>query len=356
MNGDVSYNLFCIMSHMGFSLKDLDLKQLIDRFLESLEVERNCSPLTIRNYRHYLLRFCNQVASLSPTGQVVKNLRKSDKLGQNKKNNAERETRKVLVEEINMESVRRFRLYLSRLEGKDGNLAPVTQGYHVIAIRAFLKWLRKSDIVAMDPEKIEVPKKKEKKIKFLEKEHVERLLSQPILSTPKGLRDKAMLELMFSTGLRVSELIALNKNQINLKTREIGIVGKGGRARVVFLSDKAVRFLQRYLTSRTDHHKPLWIRVLNSPSPALLDKEVRLSVRSVQRIIKRYGRKAKLPMNVTPHVLRHSMATDLLRGGADLRSVQEFLGHKNISTTQVYTHVTDSHLKEVFRKAHSGNK
>ncbi len=342
------------MSHMSFSLKDLDLRSLIDLFLESLEVERNCSPLTIRNYRHYLLRFCNQMASLSPTGQVIKNLRKSDRLGQN---DTDEEARNVLVEEIDIESVRRFRLYLSRLEGKDGGLSPVTQGYHVIAIRAFLKWLRKNDIMAMDPEKIEVPKKKEKKINFLEKEHVERLLSQPVLSTPKGLRDKAMLEVLFSTGLRVSELIMLNKNQINLKTREIGIVGKGGRARVVFLSDKAVRFLQRYLASRVDHYKPLWIRVLNTAlSPTLSNEEVRLSARSVQRIIKRYGQKAKLPMNVTPHVLRHSMATDLLRGGADLRSVQEFLGHKNISTTQVYTHVTDSHLKEVFRKAHSGNK
>jgi len=314
------------------SLRDLDLKSLIDRFLESLEVERNCSSLTVRNYRHYLLRFCNHLTSLSPIKQ------------------------RVLIEEIDMESVRKFRLYLSRLKGKSGNLTPVTQGYHVIAIRAFLKWLRKNDITAMDPEKIEVPKKKEKKISFLEKEHVERLLSQPILSTPGGLRDKAMLEFMFSTGLRVSELVALNKDQINLKTREIGIVGKGGRARVVFLSDKAVKFLQRYLIGRIDHYKPLWIRILNTPSPALSDEEVRLTSRSVQRIIKKYGQKAKLPMNVTPHILRHSMATDLLRGGADLRSVQEFLGHKNISTTQIYTHVTDSHLKEVFRKAHSGNK
>jgi site-specific recombinase XerD len=315
-------------------------------------VERNASPLTIRNYRHYLLRFLEYLASLSPTKSILKNLGKNEieeKLNKN-------ETRKVWVEEIDMEGVRKFRIYLARLEGRKGNLSSVTQGYHVIAIRAFLKWLRKNDILAMDPEKIEVPKKKSGKISFLEKEQVERLLSQPILSTPKGLRDKAMLEFLFSTGLRVSELISLNRDQINLRTREIGVLGKGGRARVVFLSDRAVKFLERYMVSRVDHFKALWIRILRSVSPTLSDQQVRLSVRSVQRIIKEYGKRAKLPLVVTPHTMRHSMATDLLRGGADLRSVQEFLGHSNISTTQVYTHVTDSRLKEVFRKAHSGNK
>ncbi len=331
----------------------MDLRSLIDRFLESLEVERNASPLTVRNYRHYLLRFSSYLASLSPSGSVLKNLKKGQEISNEGKNTRER---KVWIQEINMESVRKFRLYLARLEGRSGSLSSVTQGYHVIAIRAFLKWLRKNDVLAMDPEKIEVPKKKGKKVKFLEKEHVERLLSQPILSTPKGLRDKAMLEFLFSTGLRVSELVALNRDQVNLKSREIGVVGKGGRPRLVFLSDNAIKFLERYMVSRTDHFKPLWVRIFRTPSPTLSHEEARLSVRSVQRIIKGYGKKAKLPITVTPHIMRHSMATDLLRGGADLRAVQEFLGHSNISTTQVYTHVTDSHLREVFKKAHSGNK
>jgi len=232
----------------------------------------------------------------------------------------------------------------------------VTQGYYVIALRSFLKWLIKNDYEVMQPEKIDVPKNKDHSLKFLNNEQIERLLNQPILSTKVGIRDRAILELLFSTGLRVSELTRLNRDQINLNTREFGVIGKGGKARVVYISKRAAIYIDKYLKTRSDKYRPLFIRYGGKKEIINEDEKMRLSPRSVERMVKHYVRLAKLPVDATPHTLRHSMATDLLRSGADIRSVQEMLGHKNIATTQIYTHVTDARLREVHEKFHSGNK
>ena len=304
-----------------------DLTSLKNKFLEHLEVEANCSRLTVRNYDHYLqvlIRFLKQNFN----------------------------TEVVNIDHVTMDSIRKFRLSLNRL-----NYKPATQAYYVICLRSFLKWLIKMDYQGvLQPEKIDVPKSKSVSLKFLDNDQVVRLLNQPILSAKTGLRDRCILELLFSTGLRVSELVSLNRDKINLKTREFGIIGKGGRPRVVFISKEALIFLDRYLRTRVDKYKPLFIRLNRRLAVDANDNGMRLSARSVQRIVKKYVIKAKLPVDATPHTLRHSMATDLLRAGADLRSVQEILGHKNISTTQVYTHVTDKRLREIHEKFHSGNR
>lgn len=309
---------------------DLDLAVAIRRFLEYLEVERNCSKLTVRNYQHYL-----EVLQSYFEAQGNNNPKVSD---------------------ISQEVVRNFRLYLSRQPGIDGEMKVVTQGYYVIALRSFLKYLIKNDYSVMQPEKIEVPKNKDHSLKFLNSEQMERLLNQPLLSTKVGIRDRAILELLFSTGLRVSELTRLNRDQINLSTREFGVIGKGGKARVVFISKRAIVFVDKYLKNRTDKDRPLFIRYGGKKDIVTEEEKMRLSPRSVERLVKHYVRLAKLPVEATPHTLRHSMATDLLRSGADIRSVQELLGHKNIATTQIYTHVTDAHLREIHEKFHSGNK
>lgn len=303
------------------------LLQLVDQFLEHLEIDRNCSFYTVRNYRHYLTRFLDFLKEHFP---------------------------KAGVESLNLEIIRKYRLHLSRFVGL-GNLtlSRVTQSYHIIALRAFLRYLIKNDYQTLAPEKIDLPKGKSKSLKFLNREMVERLLNQPQVSTIQGLRDKAILETLFSTGLRVSELVKLNRDQIDLKRGEFGIIGKGGRPRVVFLSTTAVEWLTRYLKKRGDHFKPLFLRHAGKKiDPSTTDEEVRLTTRSVQRIVEKYAKKAKLPVKATPHVLRHSFATDLLTCGADLRSVQEMLGHKNISTTQIYTHVTNPQLRKVHERFH----
>lgn len=308
-----------------------DLPTLVRRFLEHLEIERNCSRLTIRNYEHYL----NVLIDFLSNG---------------------RDKTPPKVCDITSETVRNFRLFLSRQKGTVGDMKLVTQGYYVIALRSFLKWLIKNDVKVLQPEKLDVPKARDHSLKFLSFEQVERLLSQPLMSTTLGMRDKLILELLFSTGLRVSELVALDRNQINLKTREFGVIGKGGRSRVVFISKRAADYLDRYLKGRMDKLKPLFIRNLRPKEITVSDDAARLTSRSVQRLVKKYVTQAKLPVAATPHTLRHSMATDLLRSGADLRSVQEILGHKNIATTQIYTHVTDARLREVHEKFHRGNK
>jgi len=310
----------------------VDLKQYIGQFLDYLEIERNCSPLTTRNYHHYLKR--------------LHKFLKKEKQGQ-----------PPVLADLTLENVRKFRIFLARLQTKEGAfLKKITQGYHVIALRAFLKWLIKNDKKVVAPEKIDLPKKEDSQIKFLTAEQVERLLNQPLISSKNGLRDKAILETLFSTGLRVSELSSLNREQINLKTRELSVIGKGRKVRVVFISKKAVSWLGRYLVSRDDHYTPLFIRYSGKMGIDVSDEAMRLSVRSVQRVIEKYGKKAQISIRVTPHVLRHSFATDLLFHGADLRSVQELLGHKNIATTQIYTHITDKRLRETHEKFHSGNE
>lgn len=309
---------------------ELDLTVLVRRFLEYLEVERNCSKLTVRNYQHYLNVLVEYFTSKG--------------------------IEKPQINDLSLDEVRQFRLYISRLPGTVGEMKSVTQGYYIIAIRSFLKWCVKNDIKCLAPEKLEVPKVTEHSLKFLDEDQMNRLLNQPTLSTKTGLRDKAILELLFSTGLRVSELVKLNREQINLKTREFGVVGKGGKARVVFISKQSAEFVARYLRSRTDKLKPLFIRIGGKKEIESTDEEMRLTVRSVQRLVKHYVILAKIPVNATPHTLRHSMATDLLKAGADIRSVQEILGHRNIATTQIYTHITDARLREIHEKFHKGNR
>ena len=297
-----------------------------EEFFEYLQVEKGASPLTIRNYKHYLNRFNNWLAK--------------EGIRQN-------------LKDINQDIIRGYRVYLSNLpDRKGGTLSRRTQGYHVIALRSFLKWLIKNDYAVMAPDKIELPKTQERQVKFLSGDMVDRLLNAPTLSTIQGKRDKAILEVFFSTGLRVSELVKLDKDKIDLERREFGIIGKGGRARVVFLSTRSAEWLKKYLNSRKDNYKPVFIRHKGKMDPSTPDEKMRISPRSVQRMIKKYVRKIKLPVDATPHVLRHSFATDLLMAGADIRSVQEMLGHKNISTTQIYTHVTNKQLRDIHSAFH----
>jgi len=300
--------------------------ETIYKFLINLEVERGSSPLTVRNYRHYLKRFSKWANNRA---KIYK------------------------PEEIDLKVIQQYRSYLVSLpDGKGGTLSKKTQAYHVIALRSYLKWLIKNDYKVMAPEKIDIPKVSERQIKHLNGEQVDRLLNAPTLSNINGKRDKAILEVFFSTGLRVSELVLLNRDNIDFERREFGIVGKGGKARVVFLSARAAEWLSLYLNARRDHYKPLFVRHRGKVDPSSGDESMRLSPRSVQRMVKKYVKKVKLPIEATPHVLRHSFATDLLMAGADLRSVQEMLGHKNVSTTQVYTHVTNRHLKDVHHAFH----
>lgn len=291
-----------------------------EEFLEYLQVERGSSPLTIRNYRHYLSRFNNWLES--------QNIRQT-------------------LKDINQDIVRGYRVYLANL-----GLGRNTQGYHAIALRSFLKWLIKNDYQVMAPDKIDLPKIADRQVKFLNGEQMDRLLNAPSLSTIQGKRDKAILEVFFSTGLRVSELVALNRDKIDIDRREFGIIGKGGRARVVFLSTRAADWLKKYLDERDDRFNPLFIRHKGKIDPTTPDEKMRLTARSIQRMIKRYVRKIKLPVDASCHTIRHSFATDLLMAGADIRSVQEMLGHKNISTTQIYTHVTNRQLRDVHAAFH----
>ena len=306
----------------------MEIKDAIEQFLEYLEIEKNSSKLTIRNYKHYLNRFLNFCIRLSPP------LTDSEK--------------------ISNETVRSYRLFLSRIsDSKNMTLKRITQNYHLIALRALLRYLIKRDNQTLNPEKVDLGKAESRSLKFLDLEQVTRLMNMPEISTPQGIRDKAILELLFSTGLRVSELVKLNRDSINLERKEFGVIGKGGRTRVVFISDSAADWLGRYSKERKDDFAPLFIRYAGKTADSGNRGEaLRLTVRSIQRIVEKYVKKARLPVKITPHGLRHSFATDLLSAGADLRAIQEMLGHKNISTTQIYTHVTNPQLKEIHRKFH----
>lgn len=297
-------------------------------FLEYLEVERNASRLTIRNYRQYLAKLNDWMAQ--------KGLEE--------------------ITALDMETLRKYRLYLSRMTNERGEvLSKKTQSYYLIALRSMLKWLIRNDVPVLSPDKIELPKAESIPMKYTDTEHMKKLLESPDLSTKVGLRDRTIMELLFSTGLRVSELTSLNREQINLDGGEFGVVGKGRKPRVVFLSDRAKFWLRQWLTSREDEWSPLFIHFAGKKDQNLYDtgEEMRLTVRSVQRIVDKYAKKCNLPIKLSPHGLRHSFATDLISNGANIRDVQEMLGHKSIVTTQIYTHVTKPQLRQAHQKFHS---
>jgi len=307
-----------------------ELPGLIDEFLEYLEIEKNCSKLTIRDYRHYLEIFSSWVTTSLPNKSI---------------------------KDLTIQDVRKYRVYLSnRVDKKGLTLKRITQNYYVIALRSFLRFLIKNDHETLEPSKIDLPKAESRSLKFLDRDQIDRLVISVDTQKPEGKRDRAILELLFSTGLRVSELVSLNRDKINLDRREFGIIGKGGRARVVFISDRAAQWLSEYLKTREDIYNPLFIRYSGKEIPEGRGEKMRLTARSIERLVKKYVRAARLPVDATVHTLRHSFATDLLTNGADLRSVQEMLGHKNISTTQIYTHVTNKQLRDVHEAFHSGNK
>lgn len=308
------------------------VNDLICDFLEYCEIEENHSDLTIRNYEHYLGRFLD--------------FAEKDR------------SRDLRPEQINTELVRKYRLYLNRLNTElGGNLAKITQTYHIIALRAFLKYLAKRDIKSLSAEKVELGTMERRQIEFLEISEVDDLLSTPEKYPSKKelitLRDSAILETLFSTGLRISELVNLNRDQINLERGEFTVRGKGGKDRVVFLSDSATKKIKSYLSKRDDNAKPLFIHY-SGVKDGLDDGEyMRLTPRSIQRMVSKYAKLAGITKKVTPHMLRHSFATDLLINGADIRSVQAMLGHSSITTTQIYTHVTNKQLKDIHRSFHN---
>jgi site-specific recombinase XerD len=292
-------------------------------FLEYLEIEQNRSQKTIRNYDHYLTRL------LDFAGDDLK------------------------IGEIDSELIRKWRLWLNRLGTNVADeLQKSTQNYHLIALRSFLKFCAKRDIPALSADKVELARTTRKQVTFLNEEELARLFSQPDTSTEAGLRDRAILELLFSSGLRVSELVGLDRDHINLKRREFMVRGKGQKDRPIFISPEAAEWLTRYLDKRQDNTRPLFIRYNGRKTVDLSGNFHRLTARSVQRLASRYAILAGITKHVSPHTLRHSFATDLLMNGADLRSVQAMLGHSNIATTQIYTHVTDPHLKNVHERFH----
>jgi site-specific recombinase XerD len=296
--------------------------ELVTDFLEYLEIEQNRSQKTIANYDRYLQR----LVAFSHDAPINK---------------------------IQAETIRKWRLWLNRLTDQSGEpISKTTQNYHLIALRSFLKYLAKRDIDALTSDKIELASVKRPQVTFLDYGEVERLLAAIDVGTPVGLRDRAILELLFSGGLRVSELVGLNREHINLERREFSIRGKGQKDRLIFISDTCADWLDRYMHSRKDNFKPLFIHYSGSQDGLDEGAYTRLTARSVQRMVGRYARLAGITKRVTPHTLRHSFATDLLHNGADLRSVQSLLGHANVSTTQIYTHLTDPQLKKVHEQFH----
>lgn len=295
-------------------------------FIEHLEVEGGRMPRTAENYEFYLQRFVEFAGDITP-------------------------------DQITQEVLRKYRLWLNRYRSENGEtLAMITQSYHLIALRGFLKYFSRRDIASLSPDKIELPKTHRKQVTFLHYDEVTRLLEQINTSEESGLRDRAILELLFSSGLRVSELVNLNRDHINTKRREFMVRGKGQKDRPVFISQSAADWVEHYLAMRQDSLVPLFISYSKNVEPDTSGDFRRLTARSIQRMVSKYARLAGITKHVSPHTMRHSFATDLLMNGADLRSVQSMLGHSNISTTQIYTHVTDAHLKDVYEKFHSESK
>lgn len=302
----------------------MTLKELKNQFLEYLEIERGRSVKTVENYDRYLERFFAYAKTDDPS-KVTESL------------------------------VREYRIHLNRQPGTKvgGRMDPMkrrTQNYYLIALRAFLKYVRKRGVSSLSPEVIELAKTGDRSLDLISSQELDRLMAAPDTSTLEGKRDRAILELLFSTGLRISELCALSIDDVDLTRDEFSVRGKGDKVRVVFLSDAAKESLSTYLKARKDLDDALFIRYGRK---ADIGDEPRVSPRTVQRMLKTCAAKAGISRKVTPHVIRHSFATDLLSNGADLRSVQALLGHANIGTTQIYTHVVDAHLREVHKKFHS---
>jgi len=303
----------------------MNLSNLLSDYLEYLEIELNRSPKTIENYKHYLKRFLNWSHLSDPS-------------------------------KISADVVRNYRLHLNRmLDDKGENLKRATQNYHIIALRNFLKYLAKRDVYSLSAEKIDVGKNPSNEVEFLQPDEISLLLESANGSDIKSLRDRAILELLFSAGLRVSEISSLRRNQINLDRQEFSIRGKGDKIRIVFISESAKKALIKYLDKRTDIEEALFVR-FSKNAILYAGSNASLTPRSIQRIVKKYAAKAGLIKDVHPHTLRHSFATDLLTNGADIRSVQAMLGHSSITTTQVYTHVTNQQLKDIHKKFHGKKK
>lgn len=315
-----------------------NLKTLKIQYLEHLEIEKNRSIKTLENYSRYLNRFFAFANISNP-------------------------------EQIDDEVVRQYRLYLNRIKDSDGRtLKKVTQNYHIIALRNFLKYLAKRGISSLTAERVELGKQEQREVTFLEPEELKRLLNAPALFNSENsmeknkrgdelasLRDTALLHMLFSTGMRVSELCSMDRHKIDTVRGEMTIRGKGGKLRLVFLSDGAKDALNNYLNKRSDVDESLFARIPRVGSTST--ETLRLTPRSIQRIVKKYATKAGIMgKNISPHSLRHSMATDLLRNGADIRSVQAMLGHSSVTTTQIYTHVTDKQLREVHQRFHNKKK
>lgn len=301
------------------------LQNLKQQFLEYIEIEKGRTVNTVQNYDRYLARFLGFIKSDNPA-------------------------------DITDTSVREFRLWLNRQSTGNNRatgetLKKKTQNYYLIALRAFLKYLARQNVKSLSPERIELAKVGDRQIDFISSSELNRLLAAPDGSDLKSLRDKAILEVLFSTGLRVSELCSLPRD-IDLSSDEFSIRGKGGKVRVVFLSDHAKNTLKAYLAKRDDMDDSLFVKVNGEKRKS--EESSPLTRRSVERIVKHYANKAGImSKKVTPHVIRHSFATDLLSNGADLRSVQALLGHASISTTQIYTHVTDKHLRNIHKQFHN---
>jgi site-specific recombinase XerD len=316
--------LYFSMSQNG-TISSMYLSEIIQDFLEYVEIERGRSAKTAENYHLYLMRLIDFAGDIK-------------------------------VEQISEETIRKWRLWLNRYKNEQGEpLSTLTQSYHLIAMRGFLTYCVKRGIPALTPEKIELPKVRRKQVTFLQPKEVERLFEVIDIDRESGLRDRAILELLYSSGLRVSELVNLDRTHINIKRREFMVRGKGQKDRPVFISDEAAYWLQAYLNRRTDNIPALFISYSGRHDLENTGDFRRLTPRSVQRIISGYAKLAGITKKVSPHTMRHSYATDLLVNGADLRSVQAMLGHSNIATTQIYTHVTDPHLRDVHQRFHRKN-
>ena len=306
----------------------MDISELVADFLESLEIEKGRSTKTIENYGLYLSRFIDLITEDFEGQEMIK------------------------PSDITPEVLRRFRLKLNRFSDNQNKerLSALTQSYHLIALRGFFKYLAKRGIKSLDPSLIDLPRAAKKQVTFLHFDEIERLLAEIPLDTESGLRDRAIIELLFSGGLRVSELCGLNRDSINLERREFMVRGKGKKDRPIFIDKSTAECIEEYLNMRTDTLPALFLNnSANQQIPSTSGDFRRLTPRSIERIVQKYTRLA----GITKHTMRHSFATDLLMNGADIRSVQSLLGHANISTTQIYTHITDPHLKEVHEKFHS---